>query len=232
MTASGASVTRTGDHISLSWGGGDTVILTDYFTSSLARIEQINFSNGLSWTLVDIAQRQFGASGDDVFAGLRDEANFMRGQDGNDTLSGGDKTDQLEGGAGDDQLYGGGDADTLEGGTGADSLQGGADGDRFVFKSSLLSSNADTILDFSSAEGDAIALDTAVFGRLSGLVSMSSHFRLSSQAAQGADDFIVYDQSTGELFYDATGKGSSTAFLFATLSNQPADLTGAHFTVI
>jgi Ca2+-binding RTX toxin-like protein len=54
---------------------------------------------------------------------------------------------------------------------------------------------------------------------------------LSTKAAVGGDDYIVYNATTGQLLYDATGAGSNTAVVFATLTNKPQDLTGAQFAV-
>jgi len=50
-------------------------------------------------------------------------------------------------------------------------------------------------------------------------------------AAQDADDRIVYNPTTGALFFDADGNGAGAAVQFAVLSGAPA-LAASDFTVI
>lgn len=105
-----------------------------------------------------------GGAGDDVLYG-GDGDDDLRGEDGADHLFGGAGADKLYGGAGNDRLEGGDGNDWLEGGGGADILVGGAGADRFYFRPDDLGS-IDTILDFSSAQGDKIglsAIDANVF---------------------------------------------------------------------
>lgn len=70
------------------------------------------------------------------------------------------------------------------------------------------------------AEGDKLAFDSAVFTQLAGSTSLADKFRLSSQAAVGGDDYLVYDPLSGQLGYDVSGTGSAVV-LIATLSNLP-----------
>ncbi|MDP3841519.1 MAG: hypothetical protein Q8Q81_02835, partial [Oxalobacteraceae bacterium] len=118
----------------------------------------------------------------------------------------------------------------LTGNSANNTLTGGTGSDRFVFNTALDATNLDTVTDFSRTQGDTLMLDDAVFAALVGKTSLADHFRLSTQAAVGGDDFVVYNAATGQLFYDATGTG--TGQLFATLGNKPQDLTGAQFVVI
>jgi serralysin len=127
-------------------------------------------------------------------------------------------------------------ANVLNGGLGSDTLSGGLGADRFVFNTALGTQNIDSITDFSRSQLDTLALDDAIFTKLAGRSNLATNFRLLSQASIGADDFLVYNAATGQLYYDATGTGSAgnigTAQLFATLTNKPQDLTGAQFVVI
>ena len=130
----------------------------------------------------------FGEAGDDVLLGGAGD-DFLFGDKGDDQLSGGDGNDQLlggigndliEGGDGDDELFGsigddvlkGGEgndvlygslgSDLLLGGAGNDTLRGEAGADRFVFES--LADGVDKVLDFSSAEGDVLAIGNMLEG--------------------------------------------------------------------
>ena len=78
-----------------------------------------------------------------------------------DTLTGDDGVNSLRGHGGDDTLRGGGGRDYLVGEQGKDTLWGEGGNDSFVFEpggSSGLKAQADTIKDFSEAEGDRIDL--------------------------------------------------------------------------
>lgn len=131
-------------------------------------------------------------------------------------------------------ITGGNGNDSIRGGAGNDTLRGGAGSDQFVFDTALGSANQDTVADFTKSQGDKIAVDDAVFTKLVGKTNLSTHFRLSTAAAVGGDDFLVYNTGTGQLFYDATGSSNNTSTmqLFAILSTKPLDLTGTDFVVI
>jgi len=49
--------------------------------------------------------------------------------------------------------------------------------------------------------------------------------------ATDEDQRIVYDQTTGNLYYDPDGTGGAAAILFAKLDGHPT-LTASDFTVI
>lgn len=149
-------------------------------------------------------------------------ANLLNGQEGNDYLNGGMGSDILQGGKGND---------TLDGGLGEDTLTGGEGADRFVF-SSAAQSGADTVTDFNASEGDRLVLARSAFEGLWGKNDLGNSFRLSTQAPQSRDDYIVYDSASGQLFHDPSGNNTSPLQLFATLANRPQDLRAEHFTVI
>ena len=90
--------------------------------------------------------------------------------------------------------------------------------------------NIDTILDFAHII-DEIVLDDAVFTALS-VGALSASAFVTGTAAGDADDRIIYDATTGALYYDADGNGAGAAVQFATLSNQPANLSANDFFVI
>jgi Ca2+-binding RTX toxin-like protein len=141
--------------------------------------------------------------------------------------------DHLIGTAGSQNLSGVSGDDILEGGAGSDLLWGGAGEDTFIFRETG-AANADRIGDFSSA--DTIALDNAAMAALGADGDFSGtdgRFWAASGANSGhdANDRVVYNTSTGQLYYDADGSGGGGAELIATLSGTPA-LTASDITVI
>jgi len=73
----------------------------------------------------------------------------------------------------------------------------------------MLRTNVGLIIDFSVAD-DAIRLDDAVFGRLSGGTLVADQFVIGA-AAQDGDDRIVYDDATGALFHHLVDAGGAAA---------------------
>lgn len=183
-----------------------------------------------------------GDGADDLYG--RQNNDVLNGDAGNDELYGGDGDDQLNGGANDDLLDGGngvdvlngGDGadtlygrngnDTLDGGLGADTLSGGNDPDTFVFSTALGAGNVDTIQFYSAAQ-DTIQLDVDVFSTI-GLGTLAANAFVIGPAATTADHRIIYDATTGALYYDADGDGAGAAVQFAALGTGLA-LTNADF---
>jgi serralysin len=135
-------------------------------------------------------------------------------------------------GSGDDGnnvITGGAGNDTLRGGLGNDTLSGGAGNDFYLFDTAPSAGNADIVAGFVSGS-DRILLDNTAFTALSEGGLTPSAF-VAGTAAQDADDRIIYDQTTGNLYYDADGNGAGAAILFATLQGHPA-LGASDFSVI
>ncbi len=136
---------------------------------------------------------------------------------------------ELWGQGGKDVLVGGSGSDGLHGGMGADKLTGGGGRDGFYFNELETSKNKDTIVDFSLADHDYVALYTSAFTGLTfqgGFNIDPGEFGLGSAAANTTQR-ILYDQSTGNLWYDEDGSAAAhAAILVATLSNHAA-LTAA-----
>ena len=118
----------------------------------------------------------------------------------------------------------------LNGGAGADQLFGRGGIDTFAFTTALGGGNVDAILDFVSG-ADKIGLDDAIFAGIGAPGSFNANAFVSGGAAADGDDRIVYNQATGQLFYDADGSGGGAAVLFATLSGAPI-IGAGDFTVI
>ena len=118
-------------------------------------------------------------------------------------------------------IIGNAGANVLDGGLGADTLQGLGGADTFAFTTALGGGNVDAITDFVHGT-DKIALDDAIFGAGIGTPgAFNANAFVIGTAAGDADDRIIYDSATGQLFYDADGNGAGAAVLFATLQGAP-----------
>ncbi len=189
-----------------------------------------------------------GNLGNDRLFGL-DGFDTLNGGVGNDSLGGGNGNDRLFGGAGRDALWageghdrlfggGGGDRlvgnggnDTLDGGWGNDVLTGGAGADVFAFASAPNpSSNVDRVVDFTVGE-DIIRLEDRVFAAVgpAGHLSAGAFHAGATSSAGGAA--IIYEDTTGGLFYDSNGSAPGGLVKFATLSVGLA-LTHDDFAVV
>ena len=133
-------------------------------------------------------------------------ATTIKGSQFNDVLTGGSGNDILLGGAGNDVLAGGKGADTLTGGSGADSFRLSGD------------TKSDHITDFLSGT-DRIELDHLLYKAL-GTGQLAANQFAQGTAATTATQRIVYDQPTGNLWYDADGSGKGKAVLIGVLDNH------------
>lgn len=157
--------------------------------------------------------------------------NTIVGSRRNNVVDGGGGQDNLHGGFGKDTLIGGDGNDVIDGGFGKDILTGGKGADVFNFSTHLNSTfNIDTITDFTAGE-DVIQLDQSIFSAI-GINGMlgESLFCLGSVATL-AGDRIVYDQTSGALYYDADGNGAGAQIQFATLLGLPT-VTNADFIIV
>jgi Ca2+-binding RTX toxin-like protein len=53
----------------------------------------------------------------------------------------------------------------------------------------------------------------------------------SGSAALDANDFLIYNTTTGELYYDRDGNGAAAPLLFALLQGSPDTLGASDFIV-
>lgn len=158
---------------------------------------------------------------------------------GNDIIYGGEGNDTLLSGAGNDELYGEVGNDTLMGGNGNDLLSGGLGSDRFVFDSGVAFAAAigvDRITDFVSSV-DRIVLDKTTFTALTTAannVLSPSEFAVVNSASLASSSIarIVFDSTTGDLFYNQNGatSGLGSGGRFAVLSGVTS-LSSGSFTV-
>jgi Ca2+-binding RTX toxin-like protein len=131
------------------------------------------------WGIQVLADLFAGTTGNDTLNGTS-VADTIHGGAGNDTLYGNAGNDTLSGDSGNDVLIGGAGNDRLDGGAGSDVLTGGPGADVFIYGTG---DGADTISDFSHADGDRIDLTGA--GEFESLADLLSH------AAQVNADTVI-----------------------------------------
>jgi Ca2+-binding RTX toxin-like protein len=145
----------------------------------------------------------------------------LTGNDSNNSITGSAFNDSIEGGLGNDTLVGGAGDDTLVGGEGVDVLTGGLGADIFLFNSELIAvANLDTITDFVRGI-DMISLAPSVFSITNVANSNNYAFGKGLTTANDADVHIIYNTTTGILYYDADGLGGQAAIAFAKFANKP-----------
>jgi Ca2+-binding RTX toxin-like protein len=133
--------------------------------------------------------------------------NSLVGTSGNDTINGAGGNDTINGAGGDDALYGHDGNDVLTGGGGRDT---------FVFDSSTVRAGGiDRITDFNSTD-DTIDLGFA-FTSLTNGGLQASEFRIGARALDG-NDYVIYNRSTGALYYDPDGNGAAAQIQIAKLA--------------
>ena len=81
-------------------------------------------------------------------------------------------------------------------------------------------SNIDTVLDFT-VEEDAIELDLAVFSAFNVGTLKGKFFHIGKNAGD-QNDFLIYNEKNGKLYYDPDGKGGDKQVQFATLDKHLA----------
>jgi Ca2+-binding RTX toxin-like protein len=148
-------------------------------------------------------------------------------------LNGGDT---INGGGGDDALVGGNQVDIINGGLGNDQLIGGAQSDTFIFNTALnATTNVDTIFDFDAGNADKINLDDAIFVGIANSGSSLSTGDFAANAggnATTASQNILFDTTTGNLYYDADGNGAGAKVLVAHITVIGGTVDASDFVVI
>ncbi len=120
---------------------------------------------------------------------------------------------------------------------GNDTLTGGAGADIFVFNTKLnATTNIDTITDFDVVN-DTIWFENGIMTKLGVVGTLNANAFWSGAdvtTAHDADDRIIYDTTTGALYYDADGSGSASVAVQIALigTTTHAALTYADFVVI
>ncbi len=114
------------------------------------------------------------------------------------------------------------------GGAGRDYLSGNKGRDTYRFET-VDTNSADFIADFISGE-DRIMLKASTFGLTEGSLNADLFIANATGSAADKNDHILYNTSTGALFFDKDGKGGETAVQFATIKDKP-ELNATDFIV-
>lgn len=130
----------------------------------------------------------------------------------------------------DNTLVGNDGVNVITGAAGNDSLTGDGGNDAFVFATALnAATNVDVIEDYTVPQ-DSIRLENLFFTGLSAGTLAASAFRVGT-AAVDASDRIIYNDDTGDLFFDRDGTGSAAKVHFATLDDGLA-MSNQEFLVV
>lgn len=210
-----------------------------YFSKNFPNLSKKIFKSNDKITGSGEGDVLYGYKGKDKIKG-KDDGDVINGGKGADTIKGGAGDDTIMGSGGADKIFGNNDDDTIAGGGGSDTINGGAGHDTltgnggfntFVFNTALdAATNVDTITDMTPG-GDAIDLALSVFTALSGKgVLKSKEFKVGTHATE-ADQRIVYDDSSGAIYYDADGNGGGAQVQFASVSTGLA-LSNTDFFVV
>jgi Ca2+-binding RTX toxin-like protein len=182
--------------------------------------------SGVNFTLGNNVENLVLSGAKDVRGVGNTLANNLTGNNGDNTLIGNSGADVLKGNGG---------SDVLRGGAGSDKLTGGGGADSFRFDTKLGASNVDRVTDFKPGT-DTVVLDQTVFAALAtgSLDASLFHAGAGVVTAADADDRILFNTSTGALFYDADGTGgASSPVQFALLAGSAAaTLSAGDFMVV
>jgi Ca2+-binding RTX toxin-like protein len=228
--------------------GGDGVDLVSFDDGALGK-------KGIEIDLGKAGVQNFGAWGKDtilnvegVYGTVNDDT--ITGNDKHDeVLIGGGGTDIVKGLGGNDTLYAqigpGGSYteaignDTLDGGAGndiincsdgADLMIGGAGKDTFVFQrlpQTFFGDDVDRIKDFTTKQ-DKIEIAHQAIDQFDAGKVTADHFVLGTEAKDG-DDWLIYDKTTGNLYYDADGSGTGQDQVLVTTLMNKGDLSNTDF---
>ncbi len=148
-------------------------------------------------------------------------------------LYGNERSQTIIGNAGVNFIDGKEGNDVINGSFGKDILNGGAGNDYFVFDTVLSSNNIDRIKDFNAAN-DTFRLDDLIFSEFTRPNKISAtEFALVSSASSvvSSNAHILYNKSTGTLYYDENGGSAADRIAFAVLDNK-ADISYNDFYII
>jgi Ca2+-binding RTX toxin-like protein len=218
-------------------GGGDDIIQGGAGADTLdggnhnAAGDTISYATSLNAVFVDL-NVQDGVTAQAATHDFADGKHAVaNGDAAGDILSG---FENVIGSAKNDVLIGDTSNNTLSGGAGNDALTGGGGNDIFIFNK--LSEAKDTITDFISGN-DLIAVSKAGFGINVAtafgtgdihdfanhyFVGIAANTNVSPTATEAGHGQFLFNQTSGQLFWDDDGTGAHAATVVATLTNVHA----------
>jgi Ca2+-binding RTX toxin-like protein len=147
---------------------------------------------------------QNGGTGVDTLNGSAN-ADYLIGNNGNDILYGNGGSDILEGGNNDDYL---------DGGSGADVLIGGAGADTFVISTTDAS---DSIVDFTSAQGDILDISNILVGWNSATDDIDDYLQFQTNGSNTIVRVDVDGLANGTNFVEIATLEGTTGLVVQTL---------------
>jgi Ca2+-binding RTX toxin-like protein len=181
-------------------------------------VDTVSYANAAAGVTVDLsltAAQDTGGAGVDTLKSLEN----LTGSTFDDVLKGSLAANVIDGGAGNDTIVGGGGKDTLFGGDGAD---------HFVFNAITDSPNSsarDTIMDFSTAQGDVI--DLSHIDAVSGVAGSSFTFT-EEGFSHTAGELYAFQKSAGVWMVQGDVNGDGVAD-FSLLVHTTAALSQTDF---
>jgi Ca2+-binding RTX toxin-like protein len=203
---------------------------SDWIESDLFGLDQIIDTDGID-TVQSIYSYTLGEEIENLElkgnASIRGSGNIL-----DNTLIGNSGDNVLQGFAGNDTIVAGAGNDTLIGGEGSDYLTGGSGADLFVFDTVPIIGHADIMTDFNAAD-DTIQLNAEIFTQFIsvGRLSINQFVSGANAVALDGDNYLIYDTSSGKLYYDEDGSGNAIQQEIVSLVGMP-DLTVDNFVII
>ncbi|MCG7392388.1 M10 family metallopeptidase C-terminal domain-containing protein [Microvirga sp. ACRRW] len=135
---------------------------------------------------------------------------------------GGNGADKLIGNAAGNTLKGNGGNDTLEGGGGNDQLWGGKGKDAFVFNTTPNAKKDKDLIKDWNYKDDTIRLENSIFKALKKTGTLNKAYFVTGSKAIDKNDFVGYNKTTGDLWYDSNGSGKGGQVVFGNIGKNKA----------
>ena len=232
----GDGLVPIGNDTIIGGSGTDRVVFSDPSPHAPSGSYEIFRGLGTAAVAVDLKNGTFSTA---EVSGTIVGVEGIMGSEGNDTILGSRRAESLSGSHGNDYIAGRGGNDRLDGGFGLNTLKGGAGGDEFVFNAintffESIEVGLNVIEDFTRR--DELLFDNSWFEALGAEAKWGARderFHAAAGATSGhdANDRLVYNRTTGDLYYDADGNGAEAALLVASLQCAPT-LAASDITVI
>ncbi len=255
LTLSNATNTATVSNVETLVGGSgnDTITLATALANASINLgagsNKLTLANtGNAGTVGNVGTLTSGSGADTIVLGAAVVNGSVDLGGGNDTLVLANQTNRVTV-ANTETVYGGSGNDTIVlqgtvaataiGGGGMNFITGNSAADRFVFDQNGYG-NTTTVMNFNSAKGDKIALDTtgsniltdnaydlggaplALNADLADVANAAS--RLSTTLANGGRGAFVYEQDIGDLFYSRNGSFAGGGTLVGAITTNGATL--------